>query len=159
MIDYSLEILENSRANMKKLISGLSSKEMNKIPSPFSNNILWNLGHVIVTQQLLTNKLCGLPLLLEDEMIELFRKGSKPKGAYSEDMIEKVTRLLTCTVKDLKEDYHSGIFKSYSSYTTSFGVTISTIEEAIQFLAVHDGMHLGYILALRKAIAMKKGLF
>jgi hypothetical protein len=52
----------------------------------------------------------------------------------------------------MEKDYAAGLFNEYKAYPTSFGVTLSEIEEAIMFNNVHEGMHLGYCIALRKVI-------
>ena len=52
----------------------------------------------------------------------------------------------------LESDYSNTIFSNYNSYTTSYNITLSSIEEAIQFNNVHDGLHFGYIMALKKVI-------
>jgi len=35
-------------------------EQLNKIPEGFSNNLIWNIGHIIVTQQVLIYKLSNL---------------------------------------------------------------------------------------------------
>ena len=52
----------------------------------------------------------------------------------------------------LEEDYNAGIFKDYTSYTTSIGVTLNSVKEAIPFNLYHEGIHLGIILQLLKFI-------
>jgi len=51
-----------------------------------------------------------------------------------------------------KEDYTKGIFKAYYEYTVGTKSTLHNVEEAIEFNNFHEGMHLGYILALRKSL-------
>lgn len=141
-------------------VAELTPEQLNKIPKGFNNNILWNLGHILVVHQLLVYRVAGLPILLDEEFVTLFGKGSKPETTYSADRIEKVKRLLECTVKDLEQDYKTGVFKAYKSYLLqSFQLDLETVEDAIQFLKVHDAIHYGYILALKKAITTKKSLF
>lgn len=141
-------------------IKELNLDQLNKIPKGFNNNILWNIGHILVVQQLLAYRLSGLPILLDESFLELFGKGSKPKEKYDEDMFDKLTRLLTCTAEDLEQDYKSGIFISFKPYTVqTFNVELQNIEEAIQFITIHDATHFGYLLALKKAVFTKKSLF
>ena len=47
------------------------------------------------------------------------------------------------------DGYDNGVFKGYTPYATSLNVTLSTIDEAISFNAFHEGIHLGYILAMK----------
>lgn len=159
-MDATFKALIAVREKTVEAVTELSADELNKIPKGFNNNILWNLGHVLVIQQLLTYRLSGLPLLIHEDLVKQFGKGSKPEGKYDQDTIEKVKRLLICTIKDLKQDYKSGIFKLYSKYTVStFGVELQHIEDAITFVAAHDSVHFGYVLALKRAIAKKKSIF
>jgi hypothetical protein len=60
--------------------------------------------------------------------------------------------LLFSTIEKTKEDYKNKMFKTYNSYTVSTKSTLSNVEEAIDFNNFHEGIHLGYILALRKSI-------
>lgn len=147
----------------KKIVSeikDLSLDQLNKIPKGYNNNILWNIGHVLVVHQLLAYRLSGLPILLDESLVKLFGKGTKPIQKYDNDMVEKLTRLLTCTVQDLEQDYKSGIFNSFKPYTVqTFNVELQSIEEAIQFITIHDATHFGYLLALKKAVLTKKSLF
>jgi hypothetical protein len=58
------------------LIQGYTLEQL-KVPEGFNNNIIWNIAHVIVTQQILVYKLSGLPMIVTDEMVEKYRKGTK----------------------------------------------------------------------------------
>ena len=147
------------RETTSLLLGELTIKELNTVPKGFSNNILWNAGHMLVIQQKLIYGLSGNTPLLSDEIMQLFAKGSKPMENYSNDLYVKVKKLMVCTAKDLKQDYESGIFKTLSPFTVGLGVTLTTIEEAINFVSVHEGIHYGYILALRKAVKRKRLLF
>ncbi len=159
-MDKTFETIISIRETTSLLMEDLSLEEINRIPKGFSNNILWNMGHMLVILQKLTYGLSGQTLLLSDELMNTFAKGTQPVGNYSKDTYEKVKKLLVCTAKDLKQDYESGIFKEFNQLTTGLGVTLTSINEAIHFVAVHEGIHYGYILALRKAVkAKKKGLF
>lgn len=159
-MDKTFETIISIRETTLLIVNELTLDEMNRIPKGFSNNILWNAGHMLVILQKLTYGLSGNTLLLSDELMNTFGKGTKPEEKYTKDTYEKVKKLLVCTAKDLKQDYESGIFKDFKKLTTGLGVTITSIEEAIQFVSVHEGIHYGYILALRKAVkAKRKGLF
>jgi hypothetical protein len=59
------------------LIQGYTLEQLNKVHEGFNNNIIWNIAHVIVTQQILVYKLSGLPMIVTDEMVEKYRKGTK----------------------------------------------------------------------------------
>ena len=55
----------------------LTIEELNKIPEGFNNNIIWNFGHVIVSQQIICYKLSNQPLKVSDEYVNKICKGHK----------------------------------------------------------------------------------
>ena len=54
--------------------------------------------------------------------------------------------------KKLEEDFKNGIFKNYNNYTTIVDVTLTDVNEAIAFNTLHEGIHLGIILQLKKFV-------
>jgi len=130
----------------------LSLLELNKVPDGFNNNIIWNIAHVIVTQQLLVYNLSGLPTIVSKEMIDSFRKGTRPLRDLNQAEVDAISNLLFSTIEKTKDDYDSKLFQTYNQYTVTTKNTISNVEEAIEFNNFHEGIHLGYILALRKSI-------
>lgn len=146
------EDLLQTRKFLISKIENLSVEELNKIPNGFKNNIAWNFTHLLVTQQLLCYKSSGLKCLISDEMIENFQKGSLPSSKVSLEEFAKNKDLFLQLPKKLEEDYNAGIFKDYTPYTTSIGVSLNSVEEAISFNLYHEGIHLGIILQLLKFI-------
>lgn len=152
-MSFELEALKATRINIKKAISNLTVKELNTIPSGFSNSIIWNVGHVIVTQQLLHYKMSGLNPLVDEELINRYKKGTVPTDNYTpEDEIKRIKSLLENTLEWLKQDIDAGNFKTFDTYETSYGITLNSFDQALYFITVHEGLHLGYIMAMRKSI-------
>jgi hypothetical protein len=50
MNEYILDQLEFVRTATLSAVEGLSEGEANAVPEGFSNNILWNLGHIYFVQ-------------------------------------------------------------------------------------------------------------
>jgi uncharacterized damage-inducible protein DinB len=46
-----IEIIKLPRQRILDEISHLSVEQLNKVPTGFNNNIIWNLGHMIAAQQ------------------------------------------------------------------------------------------------------------
>jgi len=151
-MEYSFDITVKNRKLLKSFLENLSLEELNKIPTGFSNNIIWNIAHTIVTQQLLVYKLSGLPMIVSNQMAEEYRKGTKPEKNLSESDVDFIKGLLFSTIKKTEEDYKNKVFQIYNQYTVTTKSTISNVEEAIEFNNFHEGIHLGYILALRKSL-------
>ena len=85
-------------------------------------------------------------------MIENFQKGSAPKYKVTKENFKSIKEQFLQLPVKLDEDYSKGIFKNYTEYTTSVNVTLSNIEDAIDFNLLHEGIHLGIILQLVKFV-------
>jgi len=140
------------RELVSKRIENLTSEQLHKIPEDFSNNIIWNVAHLVVTQQLLHYKLSDLQCLIADELIENYKKGTAPSGTVNDEEIEEIKELLLGLPETLEEDYKAGIFEHYQTYPTSTGFVLTDIDNAISFNNMHEGLHLGTIMALTKLV-------
>ncbi|MFK7936050.1 MAG: DinB family protein, partial [Saprospiraceae bacterium] len=148
----AFDILRATRKNILKTINGLTLEQFNTIPAGFNNNLGWQVGHVIVTQQLLCYRLAGQECNVSEKMIAAFRKGSKPEQQYDAEDIALFKKLLETTINRMESDYNDGIFMDYKEYTTSYGFTIKSVEAAIEFNNVHEGMHLGWMVAMKRLV-------
>lgn len=122
------------------------------MPEGFNNNLIWNIAHVVATQQLLVYKLSGLSMIVNEDLVDKFKKGTKVEGDVTKEEVDLIKSLLFSTLEKTKEDYEKGVFKDYNNYTTSTNSTMTSVEEAIAFNNFHEGIHLGYILALKRAL-------
>ncbi|MEL6926626.1 MAG: DinB family protein, partial [Bacteroidota bacterium] len=95
------------------------AEELNTIPEGFNNNLIWNLGHVLVTQQLLTYGLSYMPLKVSAELVNKYRKGTRPEGPINQGEIDYISSALMELPELFMEDYEGGQFKSFKQYSTS----------------------------------------
>jgi len=147
--DALIPLLLAARKNIAGLCAQHSTDQLNLIPDGLNNNLIWNAGHVIATTELLTYGLSGLPTPSPRSFIDRYRKGSRPTGPASADDLAYITEQLTAGVTDLK----SLDWSNYKEYTTSFGVTLHSIDEAVAFNNMHETLHLGTMLAIRRLVA------
>ena len=61
------DILRKVREIITKIVGTLTLGQMHKIPDGFNNNIVWNVAHLVVTQQLLHYRLTGKECLVSEE--------------------------------------------------------------------------------------------
>ncbi|MFK7905692.1 MAG: DinB family protein [Chitinophagales bacterium] len=151
-MEKQLNILEATRKNILGTVKGLTLEELNKTPKGFNNNLIWNLGHVLVTQQLLCYGLSGVPMKADNEIIAKYRKGTKPTDFVGEEEYSFIKLRLEQTIEEIKLDLSAGLFKEFKTYPTSYSVTLDSIEDAVVFNNVHEAMHLGYMMALKHAL-------
>lgn len=153
-METTFRILENNRNVYLRFFESFSLEQLNKIPSGFSNNIVWNIGHIIVTQQILVYKLSNLPLVVSQEMQDTYINGSFPTGKTTQDEVDELKKLLISSVLKVKEDFtNPALFENYQKYTTkSTGFTITNAMDAMAFNNFHEGVHLGIMLQIKKFI-------
>ena len=151
-MDTCISTIIESRKVFRQLIDGLSIEEINIIPAGFNNNIIWNFGHVIVSQQLLCYKLSGLPLKIEESYLLKYAKGTKPEIFFDITELEFLKKQATFLIDELVRDLDQGLFKNFTTYVTSFNVTLLNVDDAVKFLTMHEGMHLGYAMAIKRLI-------
>jgi len=148
----AIEIIKQPRQKILDEINHLSVEQLNKIPEGFNNNIIWNLGHMIAAQQGICYMRAGLPVRVSDELFHAYKSGTKPEGFVDAEGVEEIKQLLFTTLDQLEADFDNGIFTNYTSFITRYDIPLSSIDEAIAFLPFHEGLHIGYIMSLRKLV-------
>lgn len=151
-MSFPLQVLRRSRQNILELCSPLSLDQLNHIPTGLGNNLLWNAGHVIATQQLLCYGLGGQPIPLSSDFIDRYRKGSRPDGQATQAEWTFIKDRLLKTVDDFSYDIKQLDFSNFREYETSYGITLRNIGQALSFNNTHEGMHLGNMIVMRKLV-------
>ncbi len=158
-MEYALEILKQTRENILGLIKDLPETAMLSIPANYRNNVLWNVGHVVVVQQLLCYRSLGLPVAVDEAFVNAFKKDSSPAVWQTTPNIDIVKDKLITTAHKFVEDYRGGVFRNRSKFPTKFkmvyGITLTNLEEAILFNNTHEAMHLGIVMSLKKHVTSK----
>lgn len=148
-----IELLKIVRQRLLDLVVDKELDYLLEIPQNFNNNIFWNAAHCVVTQQLLQYKLTSTEMKVSVFFIDHFRKGTNARDVeVGERELIDLKEYLVKTPLWLEEDYANEAFGKYIPYKTSFGLELSTLEDAIRFNNVHEGIHLGYSLAIKKAL-------
>jgi glutamyl/glutaminyl-tRNA synthetase len=147
-----LEITKTSRNMVSKLIQGFTLEQLNKVPAGFNNNLIWNVAHIVVTQQLLVYKLAGLPVMVSEEMIKKYKKGTKTDHVATQEEVDEILSLLHKTVAQTEIDIENNLFQNFNEYPTSTGFVLKTNQDSMEFNNFHEGLHIGVIMALRKLV-------
>ncbi|MCO4820468.1 MAG: DinB family protein [Flavobacteriaceae bacterium] len=151
-MNWAFDISIKNRKILKSFLENLSLEELNKIPDGYNNNIVWNIAHTIVTQQILVYRLSGMPTIISKEMAEAYKKGTRPVKLLTQAEVDEIKGLLFSTIEKTKEDFLNNRFTEFETYTVTTKSTLTNVEEAIDFNNFHEGIHLGYILALKRAL-------
>lgn len=146
----TFKILDSNRNIYLKFLEGYSLEQLNKIPHGFSNNLIWNAGHIVVSQQALVYRLSGLATPISIEMNDKYKNGSHPEGKTSQEEVDKIKEFLLSLAKQTKNDYEVGKFQEFTEYQTKLGFHLSNIQDAMEFNNYHEGLHLGIMMQIRK---------
>jgi hypothetical protein len=153
-MQIQFDLLRHSRNNYIHYLDNYSLDQLNTVPLGYKNNLLWNIGHIVATADILMYKMNGLPMQMDEQFIEAYRKGSQPEVAVNQEFVNKLRNDLEEQVVRITTDYENKVFPAsvLKPYTTSFGNTLSNIEDAITFNLIHEGLHQGIMLQIRKFI-------
>ncbi len=151
-LNFSFEVFIQTRKAILEIVENEDIETLNIIPSGFNNNLIWNFGHVVVTPQMLCYKKTGTKTTISEDLIDKYKKGSKPEAQISGAELVELKSLLFESIHQLERDYYTGIFQSYYLVINSLDMRLDTIEKAIHYCSAHDNLHLGYMQALKRAI-------
>jgi len=151
-MESAFKIWTRSRSFYSDFLEKYSLEQLNTIPQGFSNNLIWNIGHIIVAQQGLVYRPSGLPMNISDELYARYKPGTKPTTADTQETVDLFKKLLPSLITQTKYDYDKGIFGNYKEYTTLTGFHLASVKEAIDFNNYHEGLHLGLMMNIRKFV-------
>ncbi|MEO8824009.1 MAG: DinB family protein [Ginsengibacter sp.] len=150
----SIAISRGARKFLLNLIDGISIEKLNEIPEGFNNNLAWNFAHVIANQQLLCYRSGGAKPVIADEIIDKYKTGTKPEGFIEEKEFGTLKQYLLSTIDKFEEDSATNMFENYKAFDLKSypGVSLKNINDAAKFVSFHDGLHVGYSMALKRAL-------
>lgn len=151
-MNNQIELIKKTRRFLLESIKDLSTEQLNTIPAGFNNNIIWHLGHMVAAQQGVCYIRAGLQPSTSEAFFNSYKPGSKPEGKVSEEEVETIKELQFSSLDVLENDYEKGLWTSYNAWSTRYGIELKTIDEAIEFLHFHEGLHAGYILSMKKIV-------
>jgi hypothetical protein len=149
-MEHEFKITRVSREVYDRFFDDYSLQQMNKIPPGFSNNLIWNIGHIIVSQQMLVYGGAGEQLHVSDALVGKYMRGTKPEHDLSQKEADEIRALLFAPVERTEQDYYNKLFKTFTERKTQLGFTLSTVEDAITFNNYHEGIHLGIMMSIKK---------
>ena len=144
--------IKNMRLYIISLTNNLTTEQMNNIPNGFGNNIIWNVAHLLASQQRMCYMRSGNKFFVDESLVLKYKIETKPENTAGTEEITEIKKQFIASIDQLEDDYNKKIFETYTTWTTPYGVTISSIEDVIKFLPFHEGLHTGTILALQKFV-------
>lgn len=155
-LDTLIEQTLGTREMIAKLLKSIPTEQADTIPPTWKNNARWHAGHLLITPALLTHGLLGEDLGVPAEYRGWFAKDTSPANwedpaalpAYA-DLVDEIVPLSGRLMESIRARADQPFIKPY---TTSVGIVLKTPAEACNFSLMHDGLHLGMLMALRRAL-------
>lgn len=148
-----IALFRATRNNTIAVLKDLTLEQINKIPENFSGNITWHIGHMVSTHKGLIYQLNSAPGGLEKEFVVKYKKGSVPESPIDQAEFEFITEHLLNQVDELEEDLQKeNFFGKNIPYSTSYNFDLNSFEECLKFSNLHQALHLGYIMALKRSL-------
>lgn len=151
-MEPTFNINQTSRNTIAIFLENHTLEQLNTIPEGFSNNLIWNIGHIIVVQQMLVYNLSGLPMMVSEDMVSKYKRGTKPEHSVTQEEVDEFKKLLWSTLEQTKKDFANSIFKNFTEFTTMSGYTMKSAKEAMEFNNYHEAIHTGIMMQIRKFI-------
>jgi hypothetical protein len=152
----SIEFIKGPRTFILSLIENLTVEQLNYIPQGFNNNLIWNLAHLISGQQGICYTRAGLPIVVDDKYYTPYRPDTKPEQFIDATEIAIIKQLFITSINRLETDIQDNIFTNYPAWISRYGTEITSFDDAMDFLPFHEGLHCGYIMALKRAVLNEK---
>ena len=154
-MEKQFEIIKSTRKYLLDFISDLTIDELNEIPAGFNNNIIWNVAHLVASQQNVCYVRGGLDIKIDKNLFLDYKPDTKPHGYVTQEKVGEIKELFLSTIDQLEADYYNNIFTDYNAWTNRYGVTHNSIEDTINFLIFHEGLHVGYVMPLKRLVRRK----
>ncbi|WPU96408.1 DinB family protein [Mucilaginibacter sabulilitoris] len=150
MIQY-LNKLEEERRLLLERTKELTVDQYNIIPPGFNNNIIWNMGHILVVSESLLYQDSPYQRPVYEFMKYRFEKGSIPDEIVGEDDIFIIRYSLQQTVQFYK--MCTGMERSGRQIPSVSNSCLTIISnKRMQFLLFHEDMHYRRIAKLMEIV-------
>jgi hypothetical protein len=151
-METRIETLKKVRLNFLNVLGELTAEQLNEIPKGFNNNIVWNLGHLLASQQGLCYVRASLKMTIDEQLFLSYKPESKPNGFVDNLEIDRLKELFISVIEQFEIDYNKNMFIGYTQWTNRTGIEITNIDDAIAYVLFHEGIHLGYVMALKRLV-------
>jgi len=148
--DPILKSVRVARAYMHSKIEDLSPEQMLEVPEGAVNNVLWNIGHIVLSHYRLLYRPCGGSAPLPQVWEGWFMPGTSPENWGTDGpVLDTVLGEFETQVDRIDSEVRKGAFANYKSFKLKSGFTLDNVAEALNFNTMHEGIHIGAIIALR----------
>ncbi|MBB3113719.1 putative damage-inducible protein DinB [Paenibacillus phyllosphaerae] len=145
------------RDNTIKQVKGISEEEARTVPRGFNNNMLWNLGHILLVHEKFSFALTNEKMELPKHFAELFASGTKPEQWGTQvPGLDEMLLLLAKQIERIEQTLRHRLEEELEQpFVTSAGLELLAVKECLSFCLYHEGMHVATIKAIKQQLAQR----
>ena len=147
-----LEQTQEIRGYLLRSTKGLSEEQLVRVPEGFHNNILWNLGHAITDNCTMLYPPTGKEFPLPDQYLSWFAPETSPSDWTETPDTAEILKAGKDILDKLVDDCTADRMEIYEPMPLDDGVVLGNIAQAIAHCNIHEAIHLGVIMSLRKLV-------
>ncbi|WP_454801316.1 DinB family protein [Mucilaginibacter phyllosphaerae] len=150
MLHY-LNQLEENRKLLLNHTANLNEHQYNLVPPGYNNNIIWNMGHLLVVSENILYKDSPYHRPVQELIKPRFQRGSQPEDVVSDDEILLIRHSLMQTAGFYIKTM--GIGEAIEELGASSNSVVPLVsEERMQFLLFHEQIHYNRINRLMQLV-------
>ena len=158
VLTNGLVAMELSRQSVLALFNDVPEDQLSAQPFEGANHMLWQMGHLAVTDDQFRQLLAGSEGVCPAGWTELFGMGSEPVGdalTYPSlvELKEKAAEARNVLIDWFKSQSDEKLREPTPAEIQSLAPTVGAVMSAVAF---HEGMHIGQITVLRKALGLPR---
>ncbi|MDN3548885.1 DinB family protein [Mucilaginibacter aquaedulcis] len=140
-------LLAEKRNRLLDLTKALTTEQYNYIPQGFNNNIIWNIGHLLVFSENLLYERSGLPAPVHTISLVNFNMGRRPDSYINREEIGIIRDLYLQSY-----NFFERLLKTNGDVDINSPMHLAIQDRVMQFLLFHEDQHYQRVTELLKAI-------
>ncbi len=151
------ELLVRQGEQVRRTASELAlahAPRADRIPEGWNNNMRWHVGHLVLTPRRLVLQPLGIPLGVSGSYLKWFAGGTAP-AAWSDEAVPSLEQLADEMIRTPADVLGRVGARLAERFEKPLEVRLATVRNGLEGLAlshVHDGIHLGCMMRLAKAL-------
>jgi hypothetical protein len=138
---------------VNRLPQGLDEGQLLKVPAGLRNNILWNLGHLIVDNCDMLYRPAGLKPPHPEAFASLFSAGTSPDDWSEPPPVAEVLECSRGLADQVVRDVQAPCFRPFDPKLVVSGWPVANLEETLAYVTLHTAIHLGIMMTLRRLVS------
>ncbi len=153
-----LQMFTFSRSNTLASLKATTEEQALIVPEGFNNSIVWNLGHIFIAVENIMAHVDGSKANIPNGYNEFFGHSTSPSTWTKEaptleelavHLEEQTERIASVYGDKLKEKLSEPLRLNERTMFETYG-------EVLNFMIWHEGLHLGVINGIKRAIGIKE---